>query len=320
MLLEMRGLFFASLCVAAFGISLHDGNIQIVKRSPINVKDLPQHVLEIGIKAYGSKDGVVEALENTSDIVQSVYSGIPVKFVSASVDNTIKRLNFEMANSHKDRYGLRQISTEEGVIVDLGANIGDFAITAALMYPKFHVIALEPSPHTFFYFVLNCWLNNVPMLEEKDAGNHHKPGVLAWLAAATTDGHDVEIKWSDANSQNAAVGANGISAQHEHWSSAMVPSIQMEKYFAKNHIEQIELFKIDCEGCEFDVIPAMRDIFVDRNKIKKVKGEVHQNCRKKMVAARGYGIYVNKTQGDLFDEVMKARGCFVTNFWEIKKC
>ena len=38
----------------------------------------------------------------------------------------------------------------------------------------------------------------------------------------------------------------------------------------------IKLLKIDCEGCEFDVIPAMgHDLFCDRSQVFAVRGELH---------------------------------------------
>jgi hypothetical protein len=65
-------------------------------------------------------------------------------------------------------YGLMRLSRAPevgGVVCDMGSNLGDFAISAALLFPRVQVIAVEPSPSTYFYLLWNLYLNNVTRLE-----------------------------------------------------------------------------------------------------------------------------------------------------------
>ena len=48
---------------------------------------------------------------------------------------------------------------EEGLAVDLGANLGAVTIQLALLHPGWRIIAAEAMPITFLYMVVNLWLN-----------------------------------------------------------------------------------------------------------------------------------------------------------------
>eukprot|EP01052_Picozoa_sp_SAG31_P037200 SAG31_NODE_4766_length_2970_cov_2.727969_3_plen_216_part_00 len=69
---------------------------------------------------------------------------------------------FVLREGAADAYDLgadEQSLREEGLTVDLGANLGAVTIQLALLHPRWKVIAAEAMPITFLYLVVNLWLN-----------------------------------------------------------------------------------------------------------------------------------------------------------------
>ena len=107
-----------------------------------------------------------------------------MRLVEPPEDNTIKRLKGEIAWSlrHKgggDMYRLsRMASAAPGdVLVDVGSNVGDFALSAVALFPGVRVLAFEPSPLTHFYLCWNLWLNDIRVLSPSEFGRA-RGGVL----------------------------------------------------------------------------------------------------------------------------------------------
>jgi len=283
-----------------------------IKDPKISSATLPADIVKLGVRVFGSEENLNKALKKTNEMSVQM-SGVMVRLMASSADNTLPRLAHEMGMKWKDRYGLQKVTAKQGVIIDVGSNIGDISIAAALLHPTLQIIAVEPSPHTYFYLVLNLWLNKVPKLSENDLGKYEKAGVVALNAAVTKDGRSVEIKWSDSNSQNAAVGTT--EAKTNGWSSANVPSIQLTKFLANHNLDAVELLKIDCEGCEFEVIPSMKAVFADKAKIKRVTGEIHQSLKNPKA-----GTEARKATPDeikFTDAALADRGCKI-NSWEVE--
>ena len=60
-----------------------------------------------------------------------------------------------------DVYGLRSLDPGPRTIVDVGASIGDFAVTAARRHPEGRVLAFEPDPAAFARLAGNMGRNGV---------------------------------------------------------------------------------------------------------------------------------------------------------------
>tara|TARA_B110001452_G_C15188608_1_gene412754 strand:+ start:698 stop:979 length:282 start_codon:yes stop_codon:yes gene_type:complete len=52
-------------------------------------------------------------------------------------------------------------ATEGDLVIDIGANLGDFSIAASKIFPSSLVIAIEPNPITYFFLLWNLHLNGV---------------------------------------------------------------------------------------------------------------------------------------------------------------
>jgi len=291
----------------------------------LSYEDLPAHLQKLGDILFGSEAKVKRLIQNMSPIqtllVACTFSDhgcVRLQMVCAGRDGTMAHLRNEM---RVDRYALRKaFSGQAGAILDIG-NIGDMAIASAKIHPHSQIIAFEPVPTTYFFLRLNLWLNNVTELEENElgGGSSAKPGVLALNRATTSDGRQVEIAYSDSSSENAGIAGNNQSAATAEatkgWSTAVIPSVVIQEFLSRHAIDHVKLFKIDCEGCEFEVVPAMGELFTNKSRVERIVGEVHQSLKDP-----GETVLVARPSPDkirMTDDLLAKRGC-VVGAWAVE--
>lgn len=115
----------------------------------------------------------------------------------------------------------RFLPSNNKVVIDVGSNIADSSIYFALKGAK-KVIALDPSPRNYYYAKKNVAINN---LTEK---------IQVLLAGCSSKKGNITSK----NGQN-----------HD----KKIPLISLEEILKSNFLED-GILKIDCEGCEYNVI------------------------------------------------------------------
>jgi len=286
----------------------------LVDGGRLTYEGLPKHLRKLGQELFGSEDFTKELLQK-ADAVQLVCStGVPLLLVAHAGDDTLGRLSSEMKT---DRYSVRSVqdsSKEQNVIIDIGSNIGDVSILASKLHPRSKVLTFEPVPTTFFWLRLNLWLNSVLELDEEHihVGLEHPGGVLALHSALTLGGGQVEVKYTNSKSQNAAVGTD--SELTADWSSDMVRSVVLPDFLQHHRIEKVALFKIDCEGCEFEVIPQMHAWLKDKKRVRRIVGEIHQSLAESK--GRTHARKASPESVQAMNDVLRARGCAVGS-WTI---
>ena len=141
-------------------------------------------------------------------------------------------------------------------VVDIGANIGAFAVLAAkIVGPTGRVIAFEPVSTTFARLQANVALN----------GLHN---VVACRQAIEARDGTVAIR----------VGAkSAFATAHGHLEGETtvetVPSVSIERIFDQHGIDRIQLLKMDCEGGEYGILRSLSNELASR--IDQVAMEVH---------------------------------------------
>ena len=217
-------------------------------------------------------------------------------------DNTIKKLANDLRG---DPYSLGTCYNPK-LIIDVGANIGAFCINAAKMYPHSQVICAEPAPETYSLLLWNLVENGVPLRQLSSLGVEGKPGVIALHAAIGAEDGKVDLMYTPTRSQNANVGMSRNTSRwatmtNPGWRKVSVDEYNLTKILTDSSVRSVDLLKMDCEGCEFTVIPSMRDWIINRTRIKTLVGEIHWAS-----------MYANDTYStsDLqrFKEVMELRG------------
>ncbi|GBF93387.1 hypothetical protein Rsub_06425 [Raphidocelis subcapitata] len=273
--------------------------------APATVDALPRHLRDLGLRLFGSREGLAKVLDNMAqprDVSMTVPGGVlRMRYVQAKTDIALNHMSFE-----SDDYRLRTLDPEgRSLVVDVGSNIGDAAVTAALRAPKSRVLAFEPAPTTYFYLCYNAWVNGVPLLAEADLANPEAAGLLAVHGAAGARSGTMTVRWSDTISINAAVGTD--SQIIGDWNSAEVPAIRLKDYLADHGVERVDVFKIDCEGCEFELIPDFESWLLPKDgKVGRVTGEIHMVLLTNTPTHAGKA---TKEQGAEMTRILEARGC-----------
>jgi len=128
--------------------------------------------------------------------------------------------------------------------------------------------AQEPAARTYVYLCWNLALNGVPVLDE-GAFREGRAGVLPLHAGATANGRNVSIAMDPRYSKNAqTVDTSGPGHR-------VVRTVALPAYLAGlGAAAPLAVLKLDCEGCEFEVLPELERSGV-LARAGRVVGELH---------------------------------------------
>jgi len=146
-----------------------------------------------------------------------------LKFIGAKNNGDIHTVFF------KNEYSV--LDFKDKIVVDIGANIGDSSIYFALRGAK-KVIAIEPFPENFQLAQKNIELNNL--------------GEKIELIQAGCASHSGKI-----NLDPSSVGPCSVLSNTEN--GIQIPLLSLDEIIEKYDINS-GILKLDCEGCERDVI------------------------------------------------------------------
>lgn len=136
------------------------------------------------------------------------------------------------------------------VIVDLGANIGLFAISACKRFPNARILSFEPHPGNFRQLVYNV----------KAAGCARN--VEVYNKGLSMDGRPMVLYWHDSIGTSAYRGPTAWEPKP--------PTLHMETINVQdlwNLVGEgtpVSLMKVDCEGCEYEIVPLIQQWRVER--------------------------------------------------------
>lgn len=136
----------------------------------------------------------------------------------------------------EDQYQINNILKSNYKIVDIGGHVGFFSIFASrIIGKKGKIYVFEPFKPNFDQLMNNIKLNKIK-------------NIIAHNIAISGIEREVNFFISKQN-----VGAHslikGITNEH-----IKVKSTTLKKIFQENNLEKIDLLKIDCEGCEYEIL------------------------------------------------------------------
>ena len=177
--------------------------------------------------------------------------------------------------------------------VDVGANLGMLSIALALANPSAVGWAYEPNPSTFAYLRANIAANGLQdRLHAVNAGVSldGRPIFMPNCVVNHPGGSQMaSTQWRGGESSNRCFSGSCKAKQAKieacmksDPSMARIPSMTLEEAFATAGVplnassgeEQLSLLKVDCEGCEHELMPKI-DAAKTSLKVRKVTGECH---------------------------------------------
>lgn len=137
----------------------------------------------------------------------------------------------------------------QGIIFDVGANMGNMALRFAKLAPQGHVYAFEPTTYAFAKLKANLLLN-------PDLAKRIVP-VQTFVSDATADEPHLTAysSWKIDRSHQPAHPLHGGIKQ----SADGIPSITLDDFCRQRNINRIDLIKIDTEGHELRVMKGARE-------------------------------------------------------------
>jgi FkbM family methyltransferase len=145
---------------------------------------------------------------------------------------------------------------ESDVVIDIGGNIGAYALYAARHARKGHVYSFEPCRENYDMFRQNLALNRVT-------------NVTVVHAALTGTARQVKLHVSeDTGSHSIALDRIWNPSRFE-----VVDGIPLQDVFDTYRIERCHLMKIDCEGAEYEILYSLPREYFQR--IDRITMEYH---------------------------------------------
>ncbi len=163
----------------------------------------------------------------------------------------------------RDTYGLlRYREDDTGTLLDIGGHVGSTALFFHQLHPAQRLHVFEPAPLNFFYLAYNAMHNN--------AAAHMR----IYHAGLTRDGASFTIEYSPDDTTSTRHAGLGHTWGKLRKVYAEVPAWSVGRLRSCVDLEAVSLIKLDCEGCEFDLVPSMPGFF--ESEARRIVGEFHE--------------------------------------------
>ena len=216
-------------------------------------------------------DKLLEGIEKVIDIKETNVS-VYKKFSLTLYENKESVINkIVEADLNHGEYMLQHMANilEPGdVMIDIGLNLGFTSIIFAMLNPGVKIIGIEPSPENYHLAMKNI------------KKYHLEDRITVILAALSSDNKPLELAYSLENPGGSTT--YYLKDGYYIWVRKYeVQSITFDELTYQYNLStnNVRFIKMDCEGCEYDVIPKLSDngkeIFLNAYSI----GEVHYPCR-----------------------------------------
>jgi FkbM family methyltransferase len=176
---------------------------------------------------------------------------------------------FDMLRGHYEKFLIQSISKalpEDGVFVDIGANVGFISRQIARRFPRVRIVAFEPNPR--IYPLLQRNLKHYPNCKLLQVGLGATDGILDFF-----------------HGEDSCVGSFVPGYTSEHAGNYLGGAIKQSKIaittgdVALSEIKAIAVMKMDVEGYEIEVLRGMSRLLAEHT-IKTIFFEFHPFAQK----------------------------------------
>jgi FkbM family methyltransferase len=127
---------------------------------------------------------------------------------------------------------------ENALVVDVGANIGDFSVEAATLCPRGRIVAVEPISEFVAMIEVNKRLNNLANIE---------------VVQVALGSREARVEIQLAGNASSFYWARGKEVQ-------AVRQTSLPRLMEELKIKEIDLLKLDCEGAEWEILPNAAEV------------------------------------------------------------
>ncbi|MCL4797988.1 MAG: FkbM family methyltransferase [Burkholderiales bacterium] len=218
---------------------------------------------------------MVSAVSKLTAILTHTRNPIPLLLDYAGVQRSPYRVSsrsvvLELRPGMGDRYGFYEVAIRDDyfsagqtispgdTVIDIGANVGCFALIAARRVgPTGRVIAVEPDERTFRQLERNIELNDATNVTARCVAIGGYRGSIPFFI----------------RSDSALF--NSIYSHPQHVAaSRTVPMITLADLMSEEAIDACRYLKLDCEGAEYDIVESLTSEVSGR--IAQITLELHR--------------------------------------------
>lgn len=145
------------------------------------------------------------------------------------------------------------------VVLDIGANYGNFTLYAALKAKNGKVYSFEPLEENFNLLKKNVTVNSLPNVKLMMKAVFNKKGVK-----------DLFLAKSDQASHSFFIG--NVLSRKNSVNKVRVDTIALKNFISEEKLDRINFLKMDCEGAEYEILSSLKGAL---NKIDKISMETH---------------------------------------------
>eukprot|EP00746_Dinoflagellata_sp_MGD_P036531 gnl/MRDRNA2_/MRDRNA2_187641_c0_seq1.p1 gnl/MRDRNA2_/MRDRNA2_187641_c0~~gnl/MRDRNA2_/MRDRNA2_187641_c0_seq1.p1 ORF type:complete len:420 (+),score=62.17 gnl/MRDRNA2_/MRDRNA2_187641_c0_seq1:121-1380(+) len=149
------------------------------------------------------------------------------------------------------------------IVIDIGANLGFFSLSVARHYPYVKIFSIELNPKTFSFLQQNILINGAQSVVS--AFNTALTHDARTVSLSNCNGVSMAAHQSETDEECASGQVSSASPAH-----IAVGTVTFDEFITQHKIGRIALLKIDCEGCEEEVLPLL-----PRESIQSITGECH---------------------------------------------
>lgn len=162
---------------------------------------------------------------------------------------------FIISEINAGEYDTKDIDVgDEPIIFDVGGHVGIASIMFATQYPKAKIVTFEPCPINFSYLIHNLKVN-------------HIKNVFVLPYGVSKNARNIDLVFEKGNSG----GTSAYTHDNQTIGKISVPTVKLDDIIDLLNLNKIDIFKIDTEGAEYEVLFNMKHV----KKIKYLTGEVH---------------------------------------------
>ena len=203
-----------------------------------------------------------------------------------------KIVNYNILNGKT--YKKHEFIKDVKIIVDIGANIGASSVYFSRIYPESKIFAFEPASEPY-------------KLLKKNVEQYKN--IQSYYFGLYSEDKTVQLYKSKIDSVTGSIGKSIYNTEH----TEEITLKETKNFFKELGITQIDILKIDTEGCEIPILKSIQDTHLSNMKIIYIEyhSEEDRKCIDKILGEnyilysgevssphRGEFCYINKLDPD----------------------